>query len=272
MSFDVEQFVRYQISNAQLRTYPFPHFYVHPVFPPDFYDQLLAHLPPTEILSRIGEGGSVGKLDADGNMISGSDQPRYIGDLAVLEEHEQSTSGGDLWAGISQWLLGDEFRDLIIGRFEQGVRERFGSDVKLRTQVDGRYVRDFTKYSIGPHTDTPRKLVSLLFYLPRDESMRHLGTSIYSPIDPEFRCEGNRWHDFGSFRKIATMEFLPNSLLGFFKTDRSFHGVEVIDDADIERNVLLYNIYVNKVITRGPAKAAAAPAGRWWPWARGAQH
>ena len=67
------------------------------------------------------------------------------------------------------------------------------------------------------------------------------------------------------------MEFAPNSLFGFLKTDRSFHGVEEIGDQDIERNSLLYNIYVNKVVTRSPHAGSAASPKRWWPWAREAR-
>ena len=258
MSFDAEQFVRYQISNAQLREYPFPHFYVRPVFPEDFYQEMLRHLPRTEILTPINEAGTV---------TTSSFIPRYIADAAVLEEDEARRGEGTFWRDISEWMGGDAFRQLIMDKFAAGVRDRFGDSVRLGTDIDLRYVRDFTNYSIEPHTDTPAKLVSLLFYLPRDASMQHLGTSIFVPIDPEFRCAGTVWHSFEKFRKVATMEYLPNSLLAFFKTDHSFHGVEVIDDANIERNVLLYNIYVKKVVK---LMSAQAPRRRW-PWQRAAK-
>lgn len=105
----------------------------------------------------------------------------------------------------------------------------------------------------------PSKLVSLLFYLPRDTTLQHLGTSVYLPLDPAMRCEGTARHRFDRFRRIATMPFVPNALLGFLKTDQSFHGVEAIEDQEIERNLLLYNIYVRKVVQR----AAPESKGRW---------
>jgi hypothetical protein len=37
MSSAVEQHVIYQIANAPLREYPFPHFYVESAFPEGFY-------------------------------------------------------------------------------------------------------------------------------------------------------------------------------------------------------------------------------------------
>ena len=228
LPLDVEQFVRYQIANATMRTYPYPHFYVRPVFPEDFYAELMRRLPPIEALERL----------------SFATGPRFVGTLEAVRDHAGSAEGSALWSGLAQWLLGDAFRDLICQRFAKYTWRRFGKDVSQRLEVESRYVRDFTEYYIGPHTDTPAKLVSLLFYLPRDESLRELGTSMYAPKDPNFRCAGTKWYKFSSFRRIATMEFMPNSLFGFFKTDQSFHGVEQVTRTDIERNCLLYNIYV----------------------------
>jgi hypothetical protein len=255
---DVEEHVRYQIANAPVRQYPFPHVYVRPVFPEAFYRELIARLPPTAIMKNIAEAGTLKQISDDAGTVKAmAEQPRWITDLATIEEHEEATGNGTLWRDVSEWLLGDPFRELIMRKFSVGITERFRAGTKLGCEVEARLVRDFTNYSIGPHTDTPRKLVSLLFYLPKDESLRHTGTSLFVPVDPAFRCDGSYWHKFKSFRNVATMEFVPNALFAFLKTDRSFHGVEDIQDEDIERNVLLYNIYVNKI-------APPAAQRRWW--------
>ncbi len=93
------------------------------------------------------------------------------------------------------------------------------------------------------------KLISLLFYCPDDDSRKHLGTSIYTPIDPDFRCAGGPHYPHERFTKVATMEYRPNALFAFFKTDNSFHGVDPIRDADVLRDLMLYDIRV----TTGPA-------------------
>lgn len=267
MSSDVEEFVRYQIANAEVRRYPFPHFYVRPVFPDEFYQQLLARLPRTELLTPIHETGTVGVADARTGIIKTRYEPRHIAEITALEEDEAAMGSGHLWRDLSSWLLEAPFRDLILEKFSSAIAERFGEEVRLVTDMDSRFVRDFKSYQITPHTDQPAKLASLLFYLPADESMRRHGTTMYRPLAPELRCEGNARHDFASFSKVATMPFLPNALFGFFKTDRSFHGVEAIQDEGIERNALLYNIYVRKAVrTVAPAAIARGP---WlWPWSR----
>jgi hypothetical protein len=264
MSFDVEEFVRYQIANAQVRPYPFPHFYVGSVFPDDFYRALQASLPRTEVLEPIEEHGTVGVTDKTTGEFRPTSEPRYIADLSKLEEDEEQGQRGHLWRDLSAWLLSDAFRDLMLQKFRIGIGERFGEGAQLRTDVEGRFVRDFHQYKIHPHTDQPAKLVSLLFYLPANESLRHHGTVIYRPLDPQLRCKGLTRHPFELFRKVATMSFMPNALFGFFKTDYSFHGVEEIQDERIERNVLLYNIYVRKVVL--PQRQETAKS--IWPWAR----
>ena len=117
-------------------------------------------------------------------------------------------------------------------------------------------MRDLTNYSIGPHTDAPHRLLSMLFYCPDDDSRSHLGTSIYMPLDPDFRCEGGPHYPHERFRKVKTMEYRRNSLFAFIKNDYSFHGVGRIDDQNVQRDVLLYDIRVEQP----PRESAPAPA------------
>ena len=86
----------------------------------------------------------------------------------------------------------------------------------------------------------------------------HLGTSIYVPNDPDFRCPGGPHHNRNQFTRLHTNPFAPNSLFAFFKTDNSFHGVEPVGDPDCRRWLLLYDIYVNAAVPATPAISTAA--------------
>ena len=81
-----------------------------------------------------------------------------------------------------------------------------------------------------------------MFYLPTDATRPHLGTSIYAPRDPAFRCRGGPHHAFDRFDRTDTIPYLPNTLFAFFKSDHSFHGVEPVSDGDTCRHLLLYDI------------------------------
>jgi hypothetical protein len=251
MEIDARAHVFYRVANAPLLSYPFPHFYVESVFPEAYYRSLLDALPPLASYMPLSETGTV---------TAGSYKERFCLDLLRLDATKQPPPQAAFWRDMAQWMGSGELTNLLLTKFQAAATERFGAN-KLHIQLDMRLFRDFTNYAIGPHTDTPRKLMSLLFYLPRDDSMRHLGTSVYEPLDPAFTCEGTQHHQFEDFRKLYTAPFRPNSLFGFFKTSRAFHGVERVVEADLERDTLQYNIYINKLVRTVPPK----PALRW-PW------
>lgn len=125
--------------------------------------------------------------------------------------------------------------------FMDGVLECF-SLPHWPARCETRLVMDREGYGIGPHTDQPGKLVSMLFYMPKDNADEGIGTSIYEPSDPEFGCEGGKHYKAEGFRKLWTAPFRRNSLFAFWKTDKGFHGVEKIR-RPVVRNVLLYNVY-----------------------------
>jgi hypothetical protein len=256
MSFDVEQHVRYRVGNAPMLGSPFPHFFLHPVFPEDFYAALRQHLPDLSAYQRLDETGTVAK---------GAYKERFVCSIEDLAERERRAGSEPFWHAFGAWLQGDAFAELLMDKFRSGIDERFGPKVALRVSTEVRLVRDFTNYAISPHTDKPSKLISLLFYLPADASMRHLGTSIYAPNDPEFRCDGTAHYRFEDFKRAAAMDYVPNALFAFLRTDQAFHGVPKIGDANIERDVLLYNIYVDEVV----ARTVQEPRNkRRWPWQR----
>ena len=67
---------------------------------------------------------------------------------------------------------------------------------------------------------------------------------MYRPKDPSFVCWGGPHHDYDKFDNVATVEFMPNRLLAFPKTERSFHGVEPIKRPNVDRPLLINNVRV----------------------------
>jgi hypothetical protein len=254
MPFDARAHVFYKIANAPVLNYPFPHFYLESVFPEDYYRELQAKLPPLDSYVPLSETGTV---------LPGTYKERFSLDPKKLGEAEPAAPQAAFWDELVQWMEGGDFSRLLLAKFDAAINARFGVGNELLFHDDTRLIRDFTNFAIGPHTDSPRKLVSLLFYLPKDDSLAHLGTSIYEPIEPGFSCPGTQHHDFTDFKRVFTAPFRPNSLLAFFKTDRAFHGVDPIADTEIERNMLLYNIYLDELVHVAPRNR-----GFRWPWAR----
>lgn len=246
MSSDVSLAVLYKIANAPVSSFPFPHIYVRDVFPPDFYRELRAHLPPREAFHSLNELGRVAGAYPDTRLVMPL-TPEKIGGLP--EPYR------GFWDALARWLLGG-FGQTMLDKFAPFLDWRFGDARRRQYYDEALLVQDYTTYSLGPHTDSPSKVLSFLFYLPADDSLAHLGTSIYVPKDPNFTCFGGPHYPFERFLRMATMPYVPNTLFAFVKTHNSFHGVEPIEQAGIRRDLLLYDIRVHNP----PELSSQAPA------------
>jgi hypothetical protein len=232
-SIDTELQVLYRIGNAPMLEFPYPHIYVPDIFPLDFYRELLRNLPPQQAMKSLGELGRVtGNPYPERGVL-----PLAPQHLAPLDEAQRA-----FWERFSQWLLGRRFADIMIGKFAPYLAQRFGDLRSVRFSHEALVVRDRTNYALGPHTDAPHKALSFLFYLPADASKPHLGTSIYLPREAGFLCPGGPHHAFDKFQLMRTMSYVPNALFAFMKTPNSFHGVEPIEEPDVRRDLLLYDI------------------------------
>ena len=216
---------------------PFPHLVIDNVFPDDYYAQMLANFPTPESLRSISASGRVA-TDA------------YKERSVVLFNDDEFIRMDDtqkrFWTEFASWMYSDQFVQSFLQKFSGELESRLERILQveqaLELRGDSLLVNDQSQYAIGPHTDAPHRLVTFLFYLPPDASMRELGTSIYRPKDRDFVCWGGPHHPFKLFDRVATVEYLPNRLLAFPKTERSFHGVEPITRLGVNRQLLIHNV------------------------------
>jgi hypothetical protein len=246
MFSDAEAQLAYKVGNVPFNMFPYPHLYVPEVFPADFYRQIQQNLPNPEAMIPIEQARAVKGYKERFVLGLGNEE------LATLPAGKQA-----FWEDLRGWLVGAEFKALVMRKFKTFIDQRFSGNTDVQFYDEGLLVQDITNYNLGPHTDAPRKVVTMLFYLPPDETQLHLGTSIYLPNDPGFRCPGGPHYRRDRFTRLHTNPFAPNSLFAFFKTDNSFHGVEPVADPDCRRWLLLYDIYMR---TTAPAKPTAQPA------------
>lgn len=236
MSSHVSHHVLYRIANTPVHAHPYPHVYVRDVFPQDFYRELIAHLPPADAFRNLKTLGRVSADYPDTRQVF----PVTPEDVQALGEPFTT-----FWTWVGQQFLNGEFMQQMLSHFGRHLEQRWGAATGLKFQDEALIVRDSSTYALEPHTDNLKKVLSFLFYLPANDSMAHLGTSIYASKDPGFVCMNGRHYPFDRFHLVTTMPFLPNSLFAFVKTGRSFHGVEPITDPGVCRDLLLYDIKVH---------------------------
>ena len=239
MDPDVEQHVMHGIGNAPIRNYPYPHFYLENVFPKDFYGEMLGHLPSLNVYQSIAETGAVGWKGETANPYKN----RFIIRMRESEIERFDPQDRDFWEDFVAWLRSEQVIKFVLDKFLSSLRQRFKESLEtVRFYPVIELVRDFTNYSLGPHSDNPKKVAVLIFYLPATADNPHLGTSIYVPKDPTFRCEGGPHYTRDWFKKVITMEYKPNSVFGFCKTSNSFHGVEPVVESDLQRDLVQFSI------------------------------
>jgi len=193
-----ELHLSYKIANAPINNFPYPHCYIPEVFPPDFYADMQRHLPDPQAMIPIAEArGAKGYKE------------RFVlelneGRLSALPEAEKN-----FWGDLAAWMLSGRLQEIMLQKF--GPFMTRGADA-FDFYADTMLIQDITDYKIGPHCDAPGKVITMLFYLPTDNSQAHLGTSIYVPKDPGFRCQIGTHHPPDLFNRVVTMPFLPNSL------------------------------------------------------------
>lgn len=213
----------YKLRNAPILKYPFPHFYAQNVFPSDFFETLLASLGGDDTYTPLPGGYNA--------RAASSEMPECMNEFTANQRFAQN----------------------VLQMFEKAFYERFPDHSRPKFRSEWRFIRDSDGYAIGPHTDAPHKVVSLLFYLQcftekpeiGEVFTSEYGTGIYVPEDGQKTCIGGPHHKFEGFREVWRAPFFRNSCFGFFKTDNSWHAVEQIH-AKIRRDVLLFNIYAEK--------------------------
>jgi hypothetical protein len=148
------------------------------------------------------------------------------------------------------------FLKLLRYKIYQNKKERTFIDKFLfshvKTNIEFSFMKNRAK--IVPHTDSRRKLISLMLYFPdpdlSEEQISFLGTSFFDSSDTNFSNKHlRRENDEIKFRKssskVLTLPFKKLSLFGFIKNYKSWHAVE---EFNIHQNFIRKSININLYI------------------------
>jgi hypothetical protein len=249
MQFDPEQLLLSR-RLEQVTTDPFCFFSVDDYLPADLYQALLASYPD-ESNYRFNSEGKMGFRSSEDPVaidrycdahpewrrlidFFGSDE--FLADLRETFARPLVQARG--WAGHRPWLNCTKRKAPA-----NPLRYLLQEPVKTTVQFS-MLPRDAV---VVPHSDAPRKLVSLLLYF-REPSWQDAwggGTEFYLPLDPE-RARG--WGateriPFEEFKTIGSTPFVANRLAGFVRCARSYHGVPALScPPGTTRKALLINV------------------------------
>ena len=246
-----------QISSSALIMEPFGHKFIEKIFPENYYQNLLSHLPSKSEYIPITQTGSVPSNYSPERYIFNLQDKKNMNKLnqekkSFLSELINILVSEELFLSVTSnfsTIIDNRLKNLSELEKSKLGKTNFGFSIRIAL------VKDFTKYNLGAHTDTVGKLMSFLFYIPEDDTLSNFGTSLYQPtskIDSDIQQHLKKDKHFTEdetkkyFKKIKTCPFIPNSVLIFPRTQLSFHGVEEVNINKKERNLLLLNYYIHK--------------------------
>ena len=242
MFLDAELHVAYRIGNTQILNFPFPHFYIENIFPDEFYSMIQENLPEiNQMISMANYGALIPGL--------ASYKDRFILDFAredLMKKVEKDKR--KFLIAFGKIFTQGNFGNLLQAKFKKFLDIRFQYLDNISFKHDLKLVNDKQNYGLGPHKDKLSKVISVIFYLPKDLTNQGTGTSIYIPKDSNLLDKevSHKNYPREDFHKVITMPFVPNSAFCFIKTNNSYHDVEKIEMEDANRWSLQYNLYITE--------------------------
>ncbi len=219
-----------RLGETPLREDPFPHLVVPDALPADLYARAVAHWPRFEALALL-------QMDAL--------PQRYQMVLTDRNLKDMEPEAAAVWREVRDSLFVPETLTRLAPRFPSLAAKLEASFAARPPLVYARLVEDHAGHSMLPHTDVFGTFLSMLLYMPEDGSRPHLGTALYRSRDPSFTVPVDRSTERfprEDFELAGTAPFLPNHLLAYAPSDRSFHGVEPVEAPCMRRFLLLFAV------------------------------
>ncbi|CAO3451014.1 hypothetical protein [Azospirillum argentinense] len=225
-----------RLEETPLREDPFPHLVVPDALPSDLYARAVAHWPRFEALALL-------QMDTL--------PQRYQMVLTDRNLRDMEPEAAAVWREVRDCLLGPETLKRLAPRFPSLAAKLEGPVGVRPATVYARLVEDHAGHAMPPHTDVFGTFLSMLLYMPADGRRPDLGTALYRPRDASFTANAGRSTERfprEDFELAGTAPFLPNHLLAYAPSDRSFHGVEPVEAPCVRRFLLLFAV----MDSRGP--------------------
>ena len=210
---------------AELRHKPFDHVYMEHVLDPESYAALLAAMPDRRFYHDLRHRDAV-REDGTSTRLRMYLYPELLWRLPAEQRR--------VWLPVARALCSRELEDAFKRKFRAALEERFGKPVaKVGLYPVPILLRDLPGYKISIHSDVGKKAITVQYYLPSDESQRHIGTIFHES-------------DKGAGAKKTTqMPFLPSSGYAFpVALTKSWHSAAETSEKDGERVTMMVTYYV----------------------------
>lgn len=226
-------FMAQQIADTPAIEDPFEHCVVDDVLPQGLIDEIYDRWPSEDAMTPLSETGRNTHYPERYVMLMTEE---FLSRLSKLER--------EFWQGVSNVVLSQAVVLACVNKFQDVLKPRIAHLESERVTINPEMliISDHSDYKIGPHTDSKGRFVSMLLYLSPDPKYRSYGTGLYTPKDPQMPVNHVLHHPFEKFNLHSRVDYKPNRVVIFPRTDRSYHGVEPVPVADCDRRLIIVNI------------------------------
>ncbi|HVT29401.1 MAG TPA: hypothetical protein VHE81_15405 [Lacipirellulaceae bacterium] len=228
------------VETTPLLSEPFPHFVVQGFFPSDVYRRMLSSLPAPNEYEPFA-------YEKHHQQNGESNRRRFQMTNVWLER--LPAQNREFWFSIRSALGSEELKRAAFGKLAPGLAFRYAVPAATAKSLPGYALPELfheTKgYSIKPHPDTRKKVVTMQIALPHDDKQNAMGTEFYRRTANPLAL----FREPRGFEIVKRMPFLPNTAYAFSVlntfTLKSWHGRTEIAGECGQRNSLL-NIWYEK--------------------------
>jgi hypothetical protein len=213
------------VDRSKLKKKPFDHIYMEDVLDPSTYQALLAAMPDRRFYHDLVHRDAM-RMDGSSTRLRMYLYPELLRKLPKDERRA--------WMPVAKALCSREVELAFKRKFRRALEERFGKPAeKIGMYPIPILLRDQPGYRIGIHSDVKKKAITVQFYLPSDESQRHIGT-IFHESDEGPGAE-----------RTTQMPFMPSSGYAFpVSLTKSWHSAATTSAKDGERVSMMVTYYV----------------------------
>ena len=226
--------VSHAISTAALRSDPFEHIVVDPLFPPAVYDLLISAIPPAAFFD-------------DHDPI----KPNLVFPMTF-----GPTLSTTVWNAVDTMIARQCIQPAVLEKFHQPLQHHYDTvfGPAFRAQANalpklsdgGRLMLRRSGYHLAAHRDPKRSMLTCLMYLARPGDDERHGTQLFRVTDDREASYKQTYYpgaDGGTCELATVVPFRPNTMLVFLNAHGA-HGATIPADAGEDLERYSYQFYV----------------------------
>ena len=212
---------------------PFHHLRLRDFFPAELYAAMVEKMPASD--DYRGMSGRARKDTQRDGVATRTKIDLFPESLRRLPDAKRP-----VWDRVTAALRSPRVTEAFVHRLAPSLEQRFGARYRSLTFYPiPSLTRDVPGYRIGIHPDTRWKGITVQLYLPRDESIAHVGTLFHRKIGPNKQYE-----------VAARMPFTPNSGYAFAVGPETYHSVDPVGPEVITRDSILLTYFVDDTLVQ----------------------